>query len=328
MVDLAKLAEVDVSTVSRALKDSPRVKESTRRHIQQLARRNGFVVNAMGSNLRRRSFRSVGLVVRLDRADGQTMADPFYLEMLSSIAEALSERGYDFIVNLPDRDNPDIEREIVQSGRAEGLILMGSADEVDRLNALHEAGIRFVVWGAHLPGATYPVIGSDNEKGGFLAASHLLERGSRQLLFIGDPDLPEIAARYAGFQRAHRDSGVSPPPHHLVRAHFGGRSVGDDVLALARSGQSFDGICATSDVLAERAIQALATEGTSVPDDVRVVGYDDTRQASMVRPPLTTISQSIADGGRLMVELLIGIADPDHQASRYTDTTLVVRDSC
>ena len=104
MAELARLAEVDVSTVSRALNDSPLVKEKTKRHILKIANETGYAVNASARNLRRQSAEAIGIVIPLRPESGQTISDPFFLEMVGAVSHAASERGYDLIISVPKGD--------------------------------------------------------------------------------------------------------------------------------------------------------------------------------------------------------------------------------
>lgn len=327
MLELAKIARVDISTVSRALNDNPVVKESTRRRIQRIASEIGYAVNAPASSLRRKSARAIGMVIPLDPDTEQTMSDPFYLEMVGAVSQAAADLDYDLIVSVPREARQVAERRLLNTGRADGIIVIGQASRIERLNELADVHSNFVVWGGRMNGAKYTTVGSDNVKGGYIATAHLIERGAKRILFLGDPALPEVKQRYDGYLKAHREAGIPHSSSRLLRMNFSGRSTYDKVLDFIRAGHKFDGIFASSDLLANSAVHALAAEGLSVPGDVRIVGYDNIGQAAMMTPPLTTVSQNIGEGGRLMVELLMAKIEGKKVKSRFTTTELIVRAS-
>ena len=327
MLELAKIARVDISTVSRALNDNPVVKESTRRRIQRIASEIGYAVNAPASSLRRKSARAIGMVIPLDPDTEQTMSDPFYLEMVGAVSQAAADLDYDLIVSVPREARQVAERRLLNTGRADGIIVIGQASRIERLNELADVHSNFVVWGGRMNGAKYTTVGSDNVKGGYIATAHLIERGAGRILFLGDPALPEVKQRFDGYLKAHREAGLPHSSSHLLRMNFSGRSTYDKVLDFIRAGHKFDGIFASSDLLANSAVHALAAEGLSVPGDVRIVGYDNIGQAAMMTPPLTTVSQNIGEGGRLMVELLMAKIEGKKVKSRFTTTELIVRAS-
>jgi DNA-binding LacI/PurR family transcriptional regulator len=327
MLELAKIARVDISTVSRALNDSPVVKESTRRRIQRIASEIGYAVNAPASSLRRKSARAIGMVIPLDPDTEQTMSDPFYLEMVGAVSQAAADLDYDLVVSVPREARQVAERRLLNTGRADGIIVIGQASRIERLNELADVHSNFVVWGGRMNGAKYTTVGSDNVKGGQLATSHLIQRGARRILFLGDPSLPEVKQRHDGYLKAHREADIAHSASYLLRMNFSGRSTYDKVLDFIRAGNKFDGIFASSDLLANSAIHALVAAGLSVPGDVKIVGYDNIGQASMMTPPLTTVSQNIAEGGALLVELLMAKIEGKKVKSRFTTTELIVRAS-
>lgn len=330
MSDLARLANVNVSTVSRALNDSPLVKPETKREILRIAEDIGYSVNVAARNLRRQSSETLALVIPIRPDSGETISDPFFLEMVGAVSMAASERGYDLLVSTPRDETTIAERRLLQTGRADGLIIIGQAGRENRLQSIGALESKIIVWGGRQEGTDYTLVGSDNRLGGRLATRHLLDLGRRRILFVGDTDLPEIALRYEGYRQAHADTGVEIASGLQLKIGFGHavKDVVPTLGALLKKGLSMDGIFAASDALAMAAIEALKQNGRDVPGDVSVVGYDNIAQAALSRPALTTVSQDIAQGGRLLVETLIRKLEGDRVGSQTTETTLIIRDSC
>lgn len=327
IADLARLANVNPSTVSRALNDSPLVRQETKEKILTLAKEVGYVMNVSARNLRRQSSEMLGMVIPMRPGSGQTISDPFYLEMVGAVSNAASKKGFDLIISVPQGDGEIAQRRLLETGRADGLLVIGQAGHLHQLNSLGTYSDRIVVWGAKIQGARYTVVGSDNKLGGELAAKHLLGLGRRSILFIGNKSLPEVKLRYEGFCEAHRAFHRSHSSRLLLEEDFGGQSVYSHVRDLAESGVKFDAIFAASDVLAIASIHALRASGKSVPDDVSVVGYDNIGQASMMTPALTTVDQHISLGGEMMVDLLLKKLEGNIVKTRLTPTELIVRQS-
>ena len=328
MSELARLAKVDISTVSRALNDSPLVKSHTKAAILKIADEIGYTVNVAARNLRKQSSEAIGIVIPLAPGSEQTISDPFFLEMVGSVSHAASEHGYDLIVSVPKDEMVIAERRLLRSGRADGLIVIGQAGRTERLNVMSASNSNIVVWGGADGEPAYTLVGSDNVKGGKLATSHLLKLGRRRILFLGDIDLPEVALRYKGFIQAHIDLGIVYDPNAMLKLNFGGQTAYDAVAAYVESGFDCDAVFAASDVLAMSAIHALRAKGKSIPKDVSVVGYDNIGQAAMSTPSLTTINQNIAQGGQIMVDLLLKKINGNKAVSQFTDTELIIRGSC
>ena len=329
MADLARLAGVNVSTVSRALNDSPLVKPDTKAEILRIAEDLGYSVNVAARNLRRRTSDTLALVIPIRPDSGQSLSDPFFLEMIGAVSVAVSERGYDLLLSTPPEDNTLAERRLLQTGRADGLIIIGQAGREERLERLGKVADRVVVWGGGREDTPYTLVGSDNVSGGQLATTHLIERGKGPVIFLGNTDLPEVELRYKGYLLAHAHNNIDPDPAHVIRVGFG-REIADVPPAIRKAvsdGPAFSGVFAASDALAIATMQALRDEGLDVPSDVGVVGYDNVAQAAHTRPPLTTISQSIADGGAALVDALISKLEGREVNSRLMPTELVQRES-
>ena len=328
MAELARLAKVDVSTVSRALNDSPLVKPHTKAAILQIADEVGYTINVAARNLRLQSSGAIGIVIPLAPGSEQTISDPFFLEMVGSVSHAASLHGYDLIVSVPRDEMTIAERRLLRSGRADGLIVIGQAGRAERLNAMSARNSNVIVWGGADGDQDYTLVGSDNVKGGRLATSHLISLGRKRILFLGDIALPEVALRYKGYTSAYEKAELSVDPNLILKLNFGGQSAFDAVVNYIDNGHSFDGVFAASDVLAMAAIHALQSKGKNIPQDVSVVGYDNIGQAQMSTPALTTINQNIAQGGEVMVTLLLAKIAGKSTASAFTDTSLIVRASC
>ena len=216
---------------------------------------------------------------------------------------------------------------MLRTGKVDGLIVIGQAGRAERLNALASNTDRVVVWGGFFEDARYTIVGSDNVDGGKSAVRHLLASGRKRILFIGDTDLPEVSLRYEGLVQAHTERNLRHDKKLLLPLSFGAVNAIRDVAEFIRSGVKFDAVFAASDVLAIAAIHAIKNEGLSVPEDISVIGYDNVGQAASTAPPLTTVSQNIALGGELLVDLLIRKILGEKVSSRQTPTELVIRKS-
>jgi DNA-binding LacI/PurR family transcriptional regulator len=327
MADIARLAGVSVSTVSRALNDSPLVNDETKQRVAELARSLNYSINLSAQNLRLQKNQTIAVVVPYDAQSRQHISDPFFLAIVGSLADALTDRGYDMLLSRVDADRLDSAARLYDAGKAIGLIIIGQWRHHDQLNELAARKVPVVVWGGQMPQQLYCSVGGDNELGGRLAADHLLALGRRRIVFLGDPALPEVKLRRDGYWQSLRAAGVEPDVGLEVPVPFeviGARHAMDALLA---GGQRFDGVVACSDLLALQAVQAVRARGLRVPKDVAVVGYDDMPVATYSDPPLTTIHQPVTDAGIELVDALLSLLQGESAPPRTLPVHLVARAS-
>jgi DNA-binding LacI/PurR family transcriptional regulator len=327
MSDIARLAGVSVATVSRSLNGSALISAETRQRVEELARSLNYSVNVGARNLRQKTNRTIAVVIPYDRDSRQHISDPFFLSMVGSLADVLTERGFDMLLTRVDAESLDSAAQLVNSGQALGVILIGQWRHHDQLNLLATRRVPIVVWGTQIAQQLYCTVGGDNVVGGALATSHLLEQGRRRIAFVGDPQLPEVEHRYRGYLEALKAQKVASDPSLLVRVPFDANAARAGITRLCESGVEFDAVFACSDVLASAAMQALHLCGRAVPDSVAVVGYDDIEWASHSNPPLTTVRQPIATAGVELVDALLRTIEGVNVPPRQLPVELVVRAS-
>ncbi|KKC27644.1 LacI family DNA-binding transcriptional regulator [Sphingomonas sp. SRS2] len=323
--DIARLAGVSASTVSRALAGSKMISAETRIRINDLAREHGFQLNQMARNLRLRRTNAIGIIFPLGHEFGQLVSDPFFITMLGQIADRVTARGYDLMLTRVVPTDDDWLDALVNSGRVDGVIVIGQSNQQAALKRVAARYQPIVVWGEHAEAQGYCSVGTDNVAGGAIATRHLLGGGRRGILFVGHADVPEISARYEGFKAAHREAGVRPAgviPAPLTPE--GAYALIADHLA---ANPAPDGIIAASDVIAIAAIRAIEDRGLSVPGDVAVVGYDDIALAAQTAPALTTVRQHLRQGAAHLVESLFRRLGGDLCPPVIMQPELVVRAS-
>ena len=329
MAEVARRAGVSLSTVSRALAGSPLISADTRNLVHSVATRLDYRVDAAGSSLRTGLTRTAGVVIPLTHAETQHLSDPFFLEILGALADELSARNYNMLLSKVTHDPTDWITGSIRSRRADGVIVIGQSLHHAALNALSDADVPLVVWGAQLPDQRYAVVGSNNEQGGYSATQHLLEQGCRAIVFLGDSAVPEVGARLAGYARALRDAGRPRQAHFELCVRFGGDrdTAHRAVSSLLDADIAFDGVVACSDLFAMSAVQALVERGRRVPADCAVVGYDDIPFAALTTPPLTTVRQNCREGAKQLVDNLMRAINRERPSSTVLSTELIVRAS-
>ncbi len=327
MADIARLAGVSTATVSRALNGSVLIKQETRERIQELARSLNYAINFSAKNLRSGDNRTIGVVIPYDINTRQHISDPFFLGMLGSLADALTDQGYDLLLSRVDAQHLDEVAKLYETGRVKGIILIGQWRHHDQLNELAMRRIPLVVWGAQLPGQMYCSVGSDNRMGGQMATEHLIQKGCKRIAFFGDVNLPEVAQRYEGYVLAHHHAKLPLEEALRVATPFASDLAQKMMIEFLDQTILFDAVFAASDLLAISIMGLLAARGLDVPRDYCVVGYDDVDAASHCHPPLTTIRQSVDVAGTQMVDCLEQLIAGGRPESRVLKIALTERQS-
>jgi DNA-binding LacI/PurR family transcriptional regulator len=327
ITELANLAGVSPGTVSRALANSELISKKTRERIQELAREHDFRPNIMARNLRIKRAGAIGVLIPLGHETAQHISDPFFMTLLGHLADALTERGHDLLLSRVIPTNPDWLIDIVDSGRVDGVILIGQSDQSSVIDKVAARFLPLVAWGARLEEQVHCSVGTDNRKGGELAARHLIERGAKRFAFFGDPVAPEIAQRLEGTRAALAAAGLADKLE-ILPAHLTAETAHPAISAwLGEIDAVPDGIIAASDVIALSALRALAERGYTVPGDVRVIGYDDLPLANQTLPPLTTVRQDMVAGAAHLVDLLFRRIGGEKTESVVLEPQLIVRGS-
>jgi len=326
--DLATIAGVSISTASRALNDSPYVNAKTKQLIWQLAREHDYPFRRYMPAGPIGADATIAIVVPRPQGREGRLSDPFFLELLSGVAEAARERDCDVLFSHVTPTSFEELAGMMKSNRADGVIFLGQSSLHQAFNRLAETEMRFVVWGAQLPNQAYCSVGSDNLVGGRRATIHLARLGRKRIVFLGDAEAPEAVQRLRGYRRGLEMAGLEPDAELIVPAHFELESAESAVDGMIGAGLQFDGIVAASDMIALGAMRALHRAGRRVPEDVSVVGYDDVPFARHSTPSLSTVSQDTNHAGRLLVSKLLAANGRLEIRSERMPTNLIIRESC
>lgn len=330
--DIAHLAGVSQSTVSRALRNSPLVNEETRKKVQEIARELNYKVDKNASNLRSQHSDTIALLLFEDPTDDDSAINPFFLSMLGSITRACANRGYDLLVSFQQASN-DWHADFEDSNKADGLILLGYGDYVDfeeKLVQLTEQGTHFVRWGAEVKDLPISAIGSDNFEGGKVMTEHLIAQGRQNIAFLGSASshAPEFFDRYKGHCLALEQAELTINPKLQFNALYTEEAGYEAACKLLESGETFDAVFAACDLIAIGAMRALKEKGLTIPNDIAVAGFDDITSASFTSPPLTTVKQDTKLAGELLVESLLESINGGTVKTTLIPPQLIIRESC
>ena len=328
MSDIARLAGVSASTVSRALAGSELVAKKKREEIVDLARDRGYVINSAARNLRLKRTEAISVVIPLGHESGQPLTDPFFVEMLGHLADEITQRGYGVLLQKVVPPMGDWLPRLIASRRSDGIIVIGQSTEHAALEAAAATYLPLVVWGGHAGEQSYCTVGTDNLAGARVAVEHLIRLGRRRVVFFGDPLTPEIKLRFEGYRLALKQAKGSLDAQLIVPTHLTPDAAYEAMRAFIDTKAPFDAVFAGSDLIAISAIRAITAAGLRVPRDVAVVGFDDIALAAQTNPTLSTMRQDIRRGAEMLVDLVFRRIAGEESPSATMSAELIVRESC
>jgi DNA-binding LacI/PurR family transcriptional regulator len=327
--EVAKAAGVSRATASRVVNGSNSVGTDARQNVERAIVQLGYVPNRAARSLVTRRSETVGVVI--GEPAGRIFGDPFFIEVLRGISAGLAARDLQLILMLTQtlEEERRAERYLL-GGHVDGVILFSLHGE-DRLPAdLKAHGIPVVVGGEPPKGANVSSVDNDNLGGTIAAVTHLIEQGRQTVAAITGPaDMPAAVTRRAGYLDALKSCGRRFDPTLEECGWFTREGGLKAMQALLIRHPEIDAVFGGSDLMAAGALQAIYESGRRVPEDVAVVGFDDSILALTTQPPLTSVRQSMETMGRELVSILLQtMAAPDDVTRRaMLRTELIVRAS-
>lgn len=325
--DIAEIAGVDHSTVSRALNDSPRVSEKTKARIQQIAREMDFAFNAAGRSLSRGKSGNIA-VIHSGTWDGFGTSQYFNL-LFRSLRRDLERHRMDALIleaYNPDTGKSNIER-LIREQKVDGFLLVHPLILKKDYQLITDRRIPVVQLHSRpryyrLEDIDYFI--TDNTAGGYLAAVDLLDKGCTRLIVLtASTDTgEEFQMRLDGFRQALEERGIPIDPNLILRTACSFQAGYQSVYAHQDLFRRADGVFAQADVVAFGALSALKELGITPPEDILITGFDDTPLCTITTPELSSVHQPVeeltARACQRIYQLLEGTADTSHTQQQIT----------
>lgn len=327
LIDVAKAAGVSRATASRVLAGHPSVNAELASRVLSAASSLDYRANAAARILRGGASGSIAVVVPSSELDG--LAGPFIGAPLRGVTTTLFANSRQPVLLLDDGRDPAPLLRFLTQRHVDGAVVMLVRESEGLFLQLADLPIPVVYVGRPREDLPPDVtsVDADNYGGARLGTRALLEAGRRRIATIHGPaHYAPAVERHRGFVDEHAEWGVEPGP--VDRGEFTMPSGAAAAARLLQSG-AFDGIFAQNDLMAAGALRVLADGGLRVPQDVSVVGFDDTVVASTASPPLTSVRQPLQEMGARAAELVLeAIADPSTAPQRVVlPMTLTLRES-
>jgi LacI family transcriptional regulator, galactose operon repressor len=306
--DVARAANVSISTVSHVLSGKRPTSGQTRRRVQAVIQELGYRPNRVAQSLVWRRPFALGLII-------PDITNPYFPTFARGAEDRVRERGYTLVLGNSDYD-PEREAsylDLVRSNQLAGAIYCLGDEMSPILAELHRAvdeGLAVVM--VHSPMARVPTVCADNRQGGQLAAEHLLVLGHHKIGMVSALPLDEgMADREAGFLEALREAGLTVdragvPVTYGNHQIEGGRQA---IVELLSHAADLTAVFVLNDLMALGALEGAREMGRRIPEDMSIVGFDDIPFAALANPPLTTVGQPIRQLGEQAADLLLSVVD-------------------
>ncbi|HHP7240109.1 MAG TPA: LacI family DNA-binding transcriptional regulator [Cyclobacteriaceae bacterium] len=325
--DIAKQLDISVSTVSRALSDSPVVKEATRKAVKELAKKLNYQPNFTALSLRSSTTRTLGIVI-------PQVVHEFFSSVITGIEDYANSIGYNVIICT---SHESYEKEVQNvrtliNGRVDGVLICISkhTKNFDHLNDIKEKKLPLVFFDCICEDVASDKVVIDDYDAGYKAVNHLIAVGCKRIAHISGPiQLLINQHRFEGYKQALLDNNLPYDDKLVIHCDGGDYEHGYEVSSELFSRDAPDGLFCGTDMLAIGAIKNIKKNGLKIPDDIAVVGFSNWEISSLYEPSLSTLTQPGYEMGQVAANKLFEqINDPDHQFSETVlQSELVIRDS-
>ncbi len=325
IADIAKMANVSKATVSYVINNKEGVSPDVRNKIKQIIKESNYKPNTMARALAGKRTNSVGLII-------PDISDMFYANIIRGVEKASGKFGY-FLNLFTTHADPEKEHEVFDfftSSMADGVIVMTYFVGKEVTRKLKQRKIPFVFLDFPYDDNIYSV-SVDNFEGGYKATSYLISLGHRKIAFIHGPEAArDSKARYHGYLKGLKEHNITYDHDLVLKGDFLRQGGYKTAKSLIKNNKVPTALFAANDQMAIGAMTAFKKEGYEIPDDISIIGFDNTEASSFSKPTLTTIMQPIYEMGSLAAKTLISLINgKTPEKKRYLlKTRLIERQSC
>jgi LacI family transcriptional regulator len=299
--DVAREANVSMATVSRVVNGNPNVKPTTRKKVLETIDRLGYRPNAVARGLASKKTTTVGAII-------PDISSTFFSELARGIEDIAAMYKYNIILSSSDQ-NQDKEIHLINTmleKQVDGIVFMGGKITEAHINEFKSARVPVVLAATEDEAHELPSINIDYEKAAYEVTKDLIDRTKQQpILITGGEHIQSNGLKYKGYVSALRDAAIKLDEHLVIEnesTYQGGMEAAAELLQM--EGDHPKALFVTTDEMAVGVIHGLQDKGLHVPEDMEVIGFNNTRIAMMVRPTLTTIVQPMYDIGAVAMRLL------------------------
>lgn len=307
--DIARRVGKSITTVSRALHDYDDVSPETKELVRKAAEEMGYTANKQASSLQKRKSDAIGLILP---SFGPRFSDPFFSEFIAGVGKMANQHGLDLVVSTQAPGEGEIQayRQLVQSRRVDGFVLVRVRAHDERIEYLQQAGMPFIAFGRTLEKQDFAFVDIDSIDGMHQVAEHLLALGHRRIAVILPPrDFTFSVFRLQGLRDTLESAQVNLNSDLIRIGDMTQRSGYEQTANLINQTHPPTAIVAGNDMMAFGAMSAIQDQDFLVGKEISVTGFDDLPMAEHSHPPLTTVNQPIYQIGEKVCSMLIEIIE-------------------
>lgn len=327
--DIAKIAGVSVTTVSRALNGYSDVNENTRKKIKAVADELKYSPNSLARSLVMKNTKTIGLLVSDLNREGRK--DNFTFEVLCGINDCAGDVGYDLVLfsTNPTKQKEKTYTQLCRERRVDGVILQGIKTTDPYLQEVVESDIPCVLVDIPIESETVGYVTTDNFDGAKRAIQHLINCGHRNIAMVNGYSQAFVSQiRLHGYEEAMRNSQIDIHQNWIINGSFQEKIAEKEAMKLLQNYPEITAIFCASDLMALGVLKGAQKLGIKVPEQLSVVGFDDIVLSSYSTPQLTTIAQDKYQLGYEAAFLLIKILEGSAKSrKKLLNTRLVIRES-
>lgn len=329
--EIAKKAGVSIATVSRVLNNSKFIKDSTKKLVLKVIKELDYRPNFFARNLVKNKSKTIGLLI-------PDIINPIFPEM----AKGISDKAFlnDYTVFLSNTDE-SIEKEIklvnqLIEKRVDGIIFISTEmcnkdGDYTHYIYLAKKNIPTVLINGSIENTDIPFVRINELKAGYIATRHMIEKGLRKIAFLGGPEnsIP-TTDKLKGYKKAFKEFNLIIKKEYIILDRYEIKNGFKNTTSLLNMKEKPEGIITVSDALAIEAIRAARAKNISIPDDIKIIGFDDIKFSASFSPSITTIAQPKYKMGAMALDMLVRLIEKKDIPKRkiLVKPKLILRDSC
>lgn len=316
--DVAKMAGVSPSTVSRVISNNPRISEPTRRKVLKCMEELGYYPNANARSLAIKKTGTVGIIIPTTSED--YFSNPFFAESLRGIIRGASKSGYDLLLstNTEKGEELKITKKFVRGSKVDGIILMTSKVDDECIEYLKNIDFPFSIIGS-TDDEEINQVDNDNALAAYELTKHLIEIGRKRIaMIVGDINLVVSKKRIKGYKKALSEANIDFDENLLFSGSFDEKTGYDYGVKISKINPLPDGLIVADDLVAFGAVKAFEDLEINIPKDIAVASFNNSVLAKHSNIPLTSVDINAFELGREAMNLLVDAIEDEVRGEKIT----------